>query len=63
MRRRTILTGIAVSFAAGAHAGLAQAPNKLPLVGLLGMDPGPLLDTFRRGMRERGYIDGQTMRR
>ena len=61
MRRRTILAGIALSFAAGSRAAFAQAPGKLPLVGILGVDPGPLLDAFRQGLQKFGYVEGQTI--
>jgi putative ABC transport system substrate-binding protein len=61
MRRRTVLAGIALSLAAGSRAAFAQAPAKLPLVGILGVDPGPLLDAFRQGLQKLGYVEGQTI--
>jgi len=61
MRRRTVIGGLAAFLAACSRASFAQATGKLPLVGLLGMEPGPLLDAFRHGLQELGYVEGQTI--
>ena len=67
MRRRefiTILGGAAVAWPLGA---LAQQPNKIPRLCFLTFDPGTLhsrtarFDPFFDGLRELGYIDGQTI--
>jgi len=67
MRRRefiTILGGTAVAWPLGA---LAQQPNKIPRLCFLTFDPGTLhsrtarFDPFFDGLRELGYIDGQTI--
>ena len=37
----------------------AQQPTKLPHIGFLRAEtPDPLLDEFRNGLRELGYVDG-----
>ena len=67
MRRRefiTLLGGAAVAWPLGAHA---QQPNKIPRLCFLTFDPGtlhsrsPRFDAFFDGLRELGYIDGQTI--
>ncbi len=41
----------------------AQQATKVPRVGLLrlGSSPDPYVDAFRRGLRDRGYVEGQTI--
>ncbi len=41
----------------------AQQATKVPRVGLLrlGSPPDPYVDAFRRGLRDRGYVEGQTI--
>ena len=67
MRRRefiTLLGGAAVAGPLGAHA---QQPNKIPRLCFLTFDPGtlhsrsPRFNPFFDGLRELGYIDGQTI--
>jgi putative tryptophan/tyrosine transport system substrate-binding protein len=67
MRRRefiTLLGAAAVVWPSGAHA---QQPNKIPRLCFLTFDPGtlhsrsPRFDPFFDGLRELGYIDGQTI--
>jgi putative ABC transport system substrate-binding protein len=64
MRRRDfvkLLGGGAVTWPLGAHA---QQPA-MPVVGFLGSSsPGPyvpMLDAFRRGLKEIGYVEGQNL--
>ncbi|MGB8446690.1 MAG: ABC transporter substrate binding protein, partial [Pseudolabrys sp.] len=67
MRRRefiTLLGAAAVVWPLGTHA---QQPNKIPRLCFLTFDPGTLhsrtarFDPFFDGLRELGYIDGQTI--
>ena len=64
MRRREfiLLTGSAALCSFSAHA---QQAGKVPRIGYLGVtsasDRPPLLDTFRQGLRERGWIEGQNI--
>ncbi len=64
MRRREfiLLTGSAALCSFPAHA---QQTGKVPRIGYLGVtspsDRPPLLDTFRQGLRELGWIEGQNI--
>jgi putative ABC transport system substrate-binding protein len=44
-------------------AAVAQQPAKVPRVGLLrpGAPPDPYVDAFRQGLRDVGYVEGQTI--
>jgi putative tryptophan/tyrosine transport system substrate-binding protein len=61
--RRRFVTGLGLALAwpRGAHA---QPPGKVPRVGYLSYgSPGPSqeIDAFRQGLRELGYIEGQSI--
>lgn len=61
-RRNTVLALVALS--AAPLAAEAQQPKKIPRIGLLSSDsPGPDLriDALRQGLRDLGYIEGQTV--
>jgi putative ABC transport system substrate-binding protein len=53
----------ALSVLAAPLAADAQRPGKIPRIGVLmpGRPPSLLLDAFRRGLRELGYVEGQTI--
>ena len=57
-----ILTAALIILAAPAAAD-AQQPGKIPRVGLLrpGSPPDPYVDAFRQGLRDLGYVEGQTI--
>jgi putative ABC transport system substrate-binding protein len=61
---RVLLVGVTLALHLAPPAALAQ-PGKVPRIGLLesGSLAGraPLWEAFRRGMRELGYIEGQTV--
>jgi putative ABC transport system substrate-binding protein len=67
MDRRTFLAGTSAVVLAAPLAAEAQPVGKLPRVGLL--SPGsssdplvqPYLDVFRRGLRDLGYVEGQSI--
>jgi putative ABC transport system substrate-binding protein len=67
MNRRTFLAGTGAVLLAAPLAAEAQPVRKLPRVGLL--SPGsssdplvqPYLDVFRRGLRDLGYVEGQSI--
>jgi ABC-type uncharacterized transport system substrate-binding protein len=61
-RRRFLLTSLAGALAAPLVAG-AQ-PGRSAKIGWIALSPGPTptqFETFRRGMRERGWIEGQNL--
>lgn len=47
--------------AAASFAAEAQNAPKLPRIGVLAQDQSPELDAFRQGLRELGYVEGQTI--
>jgi putative ABC transport system substrate-binding protein len=42
-------------------AAEAQPRRTVPRIGYIGDTPGPYADAFRQGLRERGYIEGETI--
>jgi ABC-type uncharacterized transport system substrate-binding protein len=42
-------------------AATAQPARKVPRIGFLSDTPGPYAEAFRQGLRERGYIEGETI--
>jgi putative ABC transport system substrate-binding protein len=55
--RFLLLLVLVVPLAAG-----AQEVRKIPRIGYLGNSPSdPFVEAFREGLRERGYVDGQTI--
>jgi putative tryptophan/tyrosine transport system substrate-binding protein len=62
MRRRTFLTGLGGAFAAWPLAVGAQ-PGKLRTILWVSTEaqPDPFIDSFRDGMRERGYSEGENL--
>ena len=64
MDRRTFIGGFAGGLLAWPLAASAQQPGKAPIVGVLNTSAGPrslTVDTARQGLRDLGYIDGQTI--
>src|SRR5689334_7652764 len=61
MRRRDFIAGFAGSAVAWPSVARAQQP-KLPRIGaLIPANPEPVWSEFRQGLREHGYIEGQTI--
>ena len=63
MDRRTFLCGLAGGLAAPLAAE-AQPTGKIPAVGILNSGAGPRstsVDTARQGLRDLGYVEGQTI--
>ncbi|MEK6244985.1 MAG: ABC transporter substrate-binding protein [Pseudomonadota bacterium] len=61
-RRDTVLALVALS--AAPLAAEAQRPKKVPRIGFLSSDspgPDPRIDIFRQGLRDLGYVEGQTL--
>jgi putative ABC transport system substrate-binding protein len=64
MKRRTFLSVMAGSLLAAPLAAEAQQAGKLPVVGVLNSGFGPrstTVDTTRQGLRDLGYVEGQTI--
>jgi putative ABC transport system substrate-binding protein len=65
MERRTFLGVIAGGLLAAPLAGEAQQAGKVPRIGFLSVtspsDRPPLLDAFRQGLRELGWVEGQNI--
>jgi putative ABC transport system substrate-binding protein len=64
LKRRGFLALIGGAAAAWPLAVRAQQPAKVPRIGFLfygSPDPAPELDSFRQGLRELGYVEGQSI--
>jgi putative ABC transport system substrate-binding protein len=61
--RRTLLAGT-VCLLAAPRVAEAQTPGKIPRIGILreGAPPDSLVEGFRQGLRELGYVEGQNIR-
>lgn len=64
MRRREFITLLGGATASGALPARAQ-PSHIPRVGIVWIAPqsvvGPFHDAFREGLRELGYVEGQSI--
>ena len=63
MRRREFVVLLGGTAMAGPVAGWAQ-PGKLPRIGILALgnpDPALFFKEFREGLRELGYVEGQSI--
>src|SRR5260370_34445838 len=65
MDRRTFLGALASGVLAAPLAVEAQQPGRVPRIGFLSVtspsDRPPLLDAFRQGLRELGWVEGQNI--
>jgi putative ABC transport system substrate-binding protein len=64
MDRRTFIGSVAGGLLAVPLSGAAQQSGKVPIVGILNLSVGPRsrsVDSTRQGLRELGYIEGQTI--
>ncbi len=60
--RRRFIGTLAGGLLASPFTTIAQQPPKLPKVGYLGVvENSPVLEGFRQGMRELGYVDGRNV--
>jgi ABC-type uncharacterized transport system substrate-binding protein len=62
MNRRAFVTGLGAVLAAPITAGALQT-GKIPRLGMifLGSPPNPLLEAFKQGLRELGYVEGHNV--
>jgi putative ABC transport system substrate-binding protein len=58
-----VLMLLSFGISAAPPAAGAQQPAKIPRIGLLrpGSPPDPYVDAFRQGLRDLGYVEGQTI--
>jgi putative ABC transport system substrate-binding protein len=59
-----IFSLLTLFISASAQLAEAQQPKKVPRIGVLSPSspgPSPLLDAFRQGLRELGYVEGQNI--
>jgi putative ABC transport system substrate-binding protein len=65
MRRRGVLVaGFAALLLAPAYSSAQQSPAKIPRVGILTQgdnERAPILDAFREGLRDLGYVEGRNV--
>ena len=65
MNRRELISLLGGAVTALPLAARAQQPAKLPRIGILWPNPlaasGHLVDAFRQGLSELGYVEGQNM--
>ena len=52
---------LTLSLLVAPRAAEAQPRGTVPRIGYIGDTPGPYVDAFRQGLRERGYIEGETI--
>jgi putative ABC transport system substrate-binding protein len=59
-----VVAALGLAFVAAPLASEAQLPGKIPTIGILrsGSPPDPFVDAFRQGLRELGYVEGQSVR-
>jgi len=63
--RRLLLFVLALNLAVAATHAWAQQTNKNPVVGVLALavrPDDPLVEVFRQGLRDRGYVDGRNIK-
>ena len=66
MSARILASLFAVGLIASTHLSQAQQPAKVPRIGFVSVsgdpnNPGPLVETFRRGLRDLGYTEGKNI--
>jgi putative ABC transport system substrate-binding protein len=67
LRRRTFISGVALGFVAVPRAVDAQQAAKVPRIGWLATaslespEGRRLVNAFRQGLRERGYVEGENI--
>jgi putative ABC transport system substrate-binding protein len=60
--RKICVVTCALCLAATAVAAAVERPAKVPRIGVLAFQPTPhLLEVFRQGLRDLGYVEGQTI--
>jgi putative ABC transport system substrate-binding protein len=64
VQRRRLVVGLAFSLVAPQRSSAQQTPVKIPRVGILTQadnERTPILDGFRAGLRDLGYVEGRNL--
>jgi putative ABC transport system substrate-binding protein len=63
-RTLIVIAGLGLAVVSASRATEAQPPGKVPRIGVVrdGSPPDPLVDAFRQGLRDLGYIENDTVR-
>jgi putative ABC transport system substrate-binding protein len=66
MNKKIVFIAVAILFLVIVHRVEAQQPKKIPRVGYVSgsgdaSNPGPLVEAFRQGLRDLGYIEGKNI--
>lgn len=61
MRRAALGVALALGILAAPPHADAQQPKKVPVVGFLANIRSPATEGFQQGLRELGYVEGQTI--
>jgi putative ABC transport system substrate-binding protein len=61
MRKRVIGLALSALLFALCLPVWAQQPKKVPRIGFVSPAPGPLVEAFRQGLRDLGYIEGKNI--
>src|SRR5438552_9171694 len=62
MRKKILAFALAALTLPSVHLALAQQTKKVPRIGYLAADPqAPTQEAFRQGLRDLGYIEGQSI--
>jgi putative ABC transport system substrate-binding protein len=59
--RVRLIAILALGFLCASSAAWGQQPGKVARIGYLGNTPGPLVDAFRQGLRDLGWIEGRNL--
>ncbi len=65
MTRRLLLLVFALSLPTLVAGAWAQEPSRVPVIGILMISAGPddpLVEAIRKGLRDRGYVEGRDLR-
>src|SRR5262249_15780470 len=62
MIHKVVFLALSTMLLALSVSAQAQQPTKVPRIGyVIGSGPGPLVDAFRQGLRDFGYIEGKNI--
>ena len=61
LRVAAIVLPLALALLSAPLSSDAQRPAKIPRIGILGDTPGTQWETFRQGLRDLGYVEGQSI--